>query len=269
MHRRPAVPAQRPSPASVPPAPGALLLLLEGRAPLELAALVASAPWLRRVPRGDGHPVLVFPGMAANDLTTAPLRRFLRSLGYVSTPWRQGANFGPRRGVLQRCADDTRALADHHGEPVSLVGWSLGGLYARELAKQMPEIVRCVVTLGTPFSGPPSATHAWRLYQVLSGQRTHDPALAARLRQPPPVPTTSIYSRTDGIVSWRCSLNEPGPLTENIEVHASHIGMGLNPTALYALADRLAQPIGAWKPFEATGTRRWFFPHAKGAARES
>ena len=81
----------------------------------------------------------------------------------------------------------------------------------------------------------------------------------AQIRRPPPVPTTSIYSRTDGIVAWRCSLNEPGPLVENIEVHASHVGMGMNPLALYAVADRLAQPSGRWQPFAASGARRWFF----------
>ncbi len=81
----------------------------------------------------------------------------------------------------------------------------------------------------------------------------------AQIRRPPPVPTTSIYSRTDGVVAWRCSLNEPGPLVENIEVPASHVGMGMNPLALYAVADRLAQPIGQWRPFDASGARRWFF----------
>jgi pimeloyl-ACP methyl ester carboxylesterase len=240
--------------------PNALLMLLESRAPFEWAALFAAWPWLRRLPRGDGHPVMVFPGMAANDLTTLPLRRVLRALGYVTVPWRQGFNLGPRRGVLERCADDIRALADRHDQPVSLVGWSLGGLYAREMAKELPSLTRCVVTLGTPFTGHPFATNAWRLYEWLSGETAHDPVLHARLRDAPPVPTTSIYSRSDGIVSWRCSLNEPAPLAENIEVHASHVGMGLNPLALYAVGDRLAQPVGQWKPFEARGARRWFFP---------
>jgi pimeloyl-ACP methyl ester carboxylesterase len=251
--------ARRPFAHDDPRPPGPLLMLLEGRAPLEYAALVAATPWLRRLPRGDSHPVLVFPGMAANDLTTMPLRRFLRGLGYATRPWGQGANLGPRQGVLKRCADDIKALADRHGEPVSLVGWSLGGLYAREMAKEMPDLVRCVVTLGTPFSGHARATNVWRIYELVSGQSAHDPEMSARLRIAPPVPTTSIYSRTDGIVSWRCSLNPPSPIAENIEVHASHVGMGMNPVALYALADRLSQPIGAWRPFDARGLRRWFF----------
>ena len=240
--------------------PSALLLALESRAPLECLALLAATPWLRRLPRGDGHPVMVFPGMGANDLTTVPLRRFLRRLGYIPQAWEQGLNFGPRQGVLRRCADSVQALAERHGQPVSLIGWSLGGLYAREVAKQLPERTRCVVTLGTPFAGHPKATNAWRIYQLLSGQSAHDPAMHAGLREAPPVPTTSIYSRTDGIVAWPCSLNEPGPTAENIEVHASHVGMGVNPLALYAVADRLAQPAGQWKPFDAQGLRRFFFP---------
>jgi pimeloyl-ACP methyl ester carboxylesterase len=240
-------------------APNAWLMMLEGRAPWEYAATLAATPWLRKLPRGDGHPVLVFPGLGANDFTTAPLRHFLDGLGYVTHAWGQGFNFGPRHGVLKRCNDDVRALFKRHAKAVSLIGWSLGGIYAREMAKELPEQTRCVITLGTPFTGHPRATNAWRVFELLSGKVAHDPVMIEQIRIPPPVPTTSIYSRTDGIVAWRCSVNEPGPLAENIEVQASHVGMGLNPLALYAIADRLAQPIGQWKPFESTGARRWFF----------
>jgi pimeloyl-ACP methyl ester carboxylesterase len=218
-----------------PRPPGPLLLMLEGRAPLEYFSMLVAFPWLRRLPRGDGHPVMVFPGLGANDATTWPLRGFLRSLGYVTQAWGQGFNAGPRAGVLDRCAADIRALADRTGEPVSLLGWSLGGLYAREMAKEHPEITRCVITLGTPFTGHPRDTNAWRVYEWLTG------------------------TRSDGIVAWHCSINPPGPLVENVEVPASHVGMGMNPAALYAIADRLAQPIGEWKPFRASGARRWFF----------
>ena len=240
-------------------APNAFLMMLEGRAPWELAAMLASTPWLRKLPRGDGHPVLVFPGLGANDFTTGVLRNFLDSLGYVSHPWGQGFNFGPRVGVLERCNSEVRALFKRHAKPVSLIGWSLGGIYARELAKELPEHARCVITLGTPFTGHPKATNAWRLFEFVSGQNAHNPKMLAQIRKPPPVPTTSIYSRTDGIVAWRCSVNEPSPMTENIEVHASHVGLGMNPLALYAIADRLAQPQGQWKHFDPAGARRWFF----------
>jgi pimeloyl-ACP methyl ester carboxylesterase len=244
-----------------PKAPGALLLLMEGRAPWELAATLAASPWLNRLPAGDGHPVLVFPGLSAPDLTTFPLRTFLRSRGYEPYEWEQGFNLGPRQGVLERCRERAEMLAQKHGEPVSLVGWSLGGLYAREIAKEIPQQTRCVITLGTPFSGHPRANNAWRLYELLSGHRLDEAGeLIEQVRRAPPVPTTSVYSRTDGVVSWRCSLNEPSPLTENIGVHASHLGLGMNPLALYAVADRLAQKPGEWKPFEVPGgLLKWFF----------
>ncbi len=240
-------------------APSAWQLLLESRAPLEYAASIAVTPWLRRAPRGNGRPVLVLPGLSANDLSTAPLRRYLKALGYAAHPWRQGFNFGPRPGVMERCAEALRTLADRHGQPVGVVGWSLGGVYAREIAKLHPELTRCVVTLGTPFTGHPTATNAWRLYEFASGQDAHDEALLAQVRIAPDVPTTSIFSRSDGIVAWRCSLNPAGPLCENVEVPSSHIGLGVNPCALYAVADRLAQDPADWQPFAVRGVRRWFF----------
>ena len=240
-------------------APAPWLMLMEGRAPWEYAALLASLPWLKRLPQGDGHPVIVFPGLGAADMTTAPLRNLLEALGYSSDPWQQGFNFGPRDGVLEGCRDLLRRTAERHGKKVSLVGWSLGGLYAREMAKEMPELARCVITLGTPFSGHPRATNAWRLYQMVSGQNVLDPELIEQIRGTPSVPTTSIFSKTDGIVAWQCSINEAAPRAENIEVHASHIGMGMNPLALYAIADRLRQKPARWKPFDVNGARRWFY----------
>lgn len=251
-------------------APGWWQLALESRAPLEFAALVAAMPWLGRLPRGDGHPVVVFPGLGASDLSTAPLRRFLRGLGYCAYAWRQGLNLGPRDGVLDRCRAEVDRVADLHGVPVSLIGWSLGGIYARELAKEMNDAARCVITLGTPFAGHPRSTNAWRFYELVSRQRVADPSLAAQLeqiRKPPRCPTTSIYSRSDGVVAWRASLNAPGPRAENIEVHASHLGMGLNPLALLAVADRLQQDPAAWLPFDPQGRSRRFYPSAGQAGR--
>lgn len=240
-------------------APSPLLMLMEGRAPWELGAALAAGPILAGAPAGDGHPVLVFPGLSANDVSTIPLRNFLRDRGYAPHPWNYGFNFGPRPGVLRGCVEHVRELHEKYGRKVSLVGWSLGGLYAREVAKLVPDLTRCVVTLGTPFTGNPKATNAWRLYEWISEGKVDDPQMQAQLRVPPPLPTTSIYSKTDGIVAWQCSINEPGPLVENIEIVASHFGMGLNPIALYAIADRLAQPEGAWKPFDRSGARKWFY----------
>jgi hypothetical protein len=114
------------------------------------------------------------------------------------------------------------------------------------MAKLVPEDVRCVITLGTPFKGSPRATNAWRVYELASGERV-DSIEDERFAAPPPVPTTSIFSRTDGVVAWQCSVERETATTENVEVEASHIGLGVNPAAIYAIADRLAQPEGAWK----------------------
>lgn len=239
-----------------PPSP--LLLLLEARAPWELAALWVSSPWLRKLPRGDDHPVLVFPGLGANDVSTLPLRQAVSALGYRAHPWSIGFNRGARAGVLDACADLAHKLHAQSGQKVSLVGWSLGGIYAREVAKLCGDAARCVVTLGTPFAGPPKANNAWRLYELLSGHKIDEvPVEFAQLAVAPTVPTTSIYSRSDGIVAWQCSLNEAAAHTENIEVVASHFGLGVNPLALVALADRLAQDPAHWKPFDRPAALRW------------
>lgn len=240
-------------------APGAFLIALEGRAPLELGATLAAWPLLKSAPQGDGHPVIVFPGLGAGDFSTVPLRNFLDSQGYDTYGWDLGFNFGPREGVLQKSLD---RLADIHattGRKVSLIGWSLGGIYAREFAKALPTHVRSVITLGTPFGGDPKATNAWRFYEFASGLKLDDARMLHHLKEAPPVPTTSIFSRSDGVVAWPLSLQRESKQAENIEVVASHIGLGMNPAALYAMADRLAHPEGGWKKFDRAGWRRWFF----------
>lgn len=237
----------------MPEAPGLVRLALEWRAPWEFGASIAAKPLLRLAPKGDGHPVLVFPGLIAPDMSTLPLRRFLKGRGYAAAPWQQGINLGPREGVIDSCLERLRDLYEAHGRSVSLIGWSLGGIYAREVAKVYPDAVRQVITMGTPFTGHPRATNAWRLYEFVTGHKIGAPEIHEPLRAPPPVPTTSIFSRTDGVVAWQCSVEQEGPFTENIEVEASHIGMGLNPMTFYAIADRLAQAEGEWKPFDRSG----------------
>jgi pimeloyl-ACP methyl ester carboxylesterase len=231
-------------------APGIVRLALEMRAPWELGAALLSYPFMRNAPRGDGHPVMVFPGLAAGDFTTLAIRHFLSDRGFSVHAWEQGLNFGPRPGVLEACMDKVRQLHAGSGRKVSLVGWSLGGVYAREIAKMLPDAVRTVVTLGSPFTGSHKATNAWRVYQLVTGEKEIDVERFAALRERPQAPTTSIFSRTDGVVAWQCSMEEETATSENIEVHASHLGMGANPTALYAIADRLAQPEGAWRRFD-------------------
>ena len=241
-------------------APGLARMLLELRAPLEFAASVAAAPWLAIAPRGDGHPVIVYPGFLGSDLSTRPMRRLLRWLGHDAHGWDLGRNLTPSAQVLERAQQRVEEMHAKQGRRVSLVGWSLGGLYARELAKRAPQAVRIVVTLGSPFTGPAQASNAHGLYERLNRGRPRADVSRESLRVAPPVPTTSIYSRSDGIVAWQCSIEDSGAQLENIEVEASHTGLGVNPTALYALADRLAQPEGQWRPFTRTGLRRWVYP---------
>lgn len=239
-------------------------MALEFRAPWELWSVLPSWPALMRAPTGDGHSVIVFPGLSASDGSTLPLRGYLQNLGYDVSGWNQGHNFGPRAGILETAKRQVMDTFEVTGQAVSLVGWSLGGIYARELAKLMPAQVRSVITLGTPFAGSHKSTNAWRLYELTSGRDILRETEQFDLPTPPPVPTTSIFSRTDGIVAWPASLQAPSDLnlcTENIEVFASHIGLGLNPSAWWAVADRLAQAPGQWKAFDRSGrVQRMIFP---------
>jgi len=223
------------------------LLFLEGRAVQELGAFMLLRPWLSAAPRGDGHPVLVLPGLLASDLSTQPLRSFLKAQGYAAHGWKQGRNLGLRPGIEASMLDRIDELYERHGHrKISLVGWSLGGIYARQLAKAFPALTRSVITLGSPFAGSARATRAWRLYEWVSGQRveTCDSHMGGRLAAPPPVPTTAVYSRTDGICAWQCCVERQGPLAESVEVRGSHLGLPHNPLVFHVLADRLAQPLG-------------------------
>ncbi len=243
--------------------PSKALMMMESRALTEFGAFWLMRPWLSITPRGDGHPVLVLPGLLADDTSTQALRGFLNSHGYQAHGWKQGRNVGLRGTVEQDMLARMNELFERHGRrKLSLVGWSLGGLYARQLAKLTPDKVRCVISLGSPFIGSPKATNAWRIYETASGAKLEEQDLIGTgLADPPPVPTTSIFSRTDGICAWQNCLNPEGPEIENIEVHGSHCGLGHLPAAVYAIADRLAQPEGTWKKFDRTsGWRALAFP---------
>jgi pimeloyl-ACP methyl ester carboxylesterase len=239
------------APAYGPPSP--LLTALEGRAWLELVSLLPALPVLDRAPAGDGHPVLVLPGWLAGDVSTRMLRWFLRRRGYHVHGWRLGRNVGATEEIVHGLGRRFHALRRRHDRPVSIVGWSLGGIYARELARRFPDDVRQVITLGSPFADP-SATTPARLYRALLGV---EPGGRRTLAEPIPVPATSIYSRSDGVVAWQSCLDTPGPLRENVEVWSSHCGLGHHPAALLVIADRLAQPAGAWRPFVSRSWQRW------------
>ena len=220
--------------------PNRRLAMTEGpRVLSEIASLMSAAPFLFNAPRGDGHPVLVMPGFGANDRSTRVIRSFLRSTGYGAQPWKLGRNLGPAMSDLpSRLAERLDEVFTDSGEQkVSLVGWSLGGVYARMLAYMHPDKVRQVITLGSPFAG-------------------------RRLRASEPladIPSTAIFSKSDGIVPWQIASQQPSDIAENIEVYGSHIGLGFNSAVLYALADRLANPDGEWRPFKRTGWKRFVY----------
>lgn len=247
--------------------PSALLALTEPhRAFGEFAAFLALRPLMGFLPRGDGHGVLVLPGFMASDSSTGPLRRLLKQLGYEVAGWELGRNLKVTNQRVQEMADCVERLYERTGGKISIIGWSLGGVFARELAKKMPEKVRQVITLGSPIASSPRYTNARPVFEAINGKRPEPMRNGTfrKLPEPPPVPTTSILTKTDGVVHWRGSVQHPHPnaTTENIEVFASHIGLGVNPAVMVAIADRLAQPEGQWAPFEPRGLASLAFPRS-------
>lgn len=232
--------------------PSKWLLLMEARAWAEFAAFLLSVPFLRRLPRGDGHAVLVIPGFGASDSSTLLMRTLLRQLGYVAYGWGRGRNLGMRPAIKDHLAQRMEQLSDLHGGKVSLIGWSLGGVYVREMARHAPQLVRQVITMGSPINGHPDANNVATLFSLLHRNENVNLDWDAfqRRRIPPPVPCTAIYSRSDGIVAWQCSREEPAPNTDNVEVFASHFGLGTNPMVMAVVADRLAQPEKEWRRFQ-------------------
>lgn len=234
------------------------------RAGRELMARVLATPQLRGAPRGDGHPVLVLPGFTGSDNSTRVMRAFLRRLGYYVHAWRLGRNWGPTDRIIDGLAERFLTVSQEHGRKLSLIGHSLGGIYARELARRAPDLVRAVITLGTPVRlGGVVRSNVTPLYRTVSSRHSERVRGAAREgieELPPGVPVTAIVTRTDGVVDWRVCTVDAGPLSECIEVRGSHTGLIHNVAALHVVADRLALPEGAWEPFAArrgVGARIW------------
>jgi len=237
-----------------------LFRLLEPRAVFEWQSFFALRPFLRRLPKGDGHAVVVFPGFVSSDRATRPIRGLLKDLGYQTHGWGLGTNLLFDETLEAEMIALVNEVYKSSGGRVSLVGWSLGGLYAREVAKACEGKVRSVITLGSPISGNTKHSNAHSLFEALNGKPSKaDVSRAASLNTPPTVPTTSIYSKTDGIVAWEGSVQKRGKFTENVEVPASHLGLGVNPLALYVVADRLAQPVAGWKRFDIRGLKRLIY----------
>jgi pimeloyl-ACP methyl ester carboxylesterase len=235
--------------------PSVMLAALEiMRAGFEGWNLLMSGRMLDAAPHGDGHGVLVLPGFATGDESTVLLRSFLRTLGYDVHPWRLGWNLdhltvGSKGEHLTREIDNIHRTT---GRKVSLVGWSLGGVIAREAARRNPQAVRQVLSIGSPIGGNPQANNLGTIYEWLSGNKVNSPATLHRFTLGPQalsMPSSALFSKTDGITAWQNCLAIPDHQTENIEVQSSHFGMLMNPIVFHIIADRLAQAENEWSPF--------------------
>lgn len=236
--------------------------LLEGRALLEIATLPYFLPLLQASPRGDGHPVLLVPGFTATDATMNGLRVFLRSRGYSVEHWGFGQNTGFKLKFSQALEQKVRHMHHRHKKKVSLVGWSLGGVYAYYAAHSAPECVRTVISLGSPLRFTEGDVKVPMLVQALYRYFAHPMGPVAHLanvrakvlKSPPPVPSTCVYSDTDGVVTpGNARIESTDAEHENIWVPGSHCGLGFNAAVMWIVADRLAQPEGNWQPFRPRG----------------
>jgi dienelactone hydrolase len=188
---------------------------------------------------GDGRPVMVLPGLFTSDKRTAMLRRVLGKAGYRSHRWKQGVNMPVKADIFDRL-DARLDRIDRYGpEPITLIGWSLGGLIAREYAKHAPQRVAAVVTLGSPFSGHPRANRAWRAYELFSDHPVDAPPIAGDFARKPPVPTYAIWSPSDGIIPPRAARGLDHERDEAIEVHCGHLGFATAPESLEAILSLL------------------------------
>ncbi|WP_375288384.1 alpha/beta hydrolase [Sphingomonas sp.] len=246
------------------PADGAALVLTRHPPPSKALwaaelprALWSLATWWRRraalaaVPAGDGRRVIVLPGMFNSDLSTAVMRRYLNRLGYRAEGWRLGRNLGVRSVGAE--ADRLLARIEAVGEPVALVGISLGGILARLAAHRRPDLVRGVVTIAAPYAGDGRATNVWRAFELVTGERLTDPAVVARseaIAAPLPVPCTAIWSRSDGLVN---GLICHDPAAKSVEVVSGHYLVQLRPQVLVALAKALGEMGQAPSPLVGEG----------------
>ena len=252
----------RPSPQPIEPPPYQRLAM-ERLAMVEYSTFTMASPLLRLLPKGDGHPVLFLPGFYGSDDSTEQMRAALKRKGHAVHGWRLGQNTGPHAHVIEGTSRRLADLHERYGLKVSLVGWSLGGIFARELAREHPDAVRQVITMGAPFRfRPGDRGHASALYDMIAPREDPFPGrdVGEDDRSPLEVPSTAIYTRTDGIVRWHACIDAAGPFRENIEVFGTHSGLGYNVAAIFAVADRLSQPEGTWTPFRAKRAVRHLYP---------
>lgn len=241
------------------PKPSLLNIIGESRCLFELGFTGLVLPLLSSAPKGDGHPVMVLPGFMASDISTKPLRSFLKHKGYQAYGWGLGRNFGTEivggdQVLSEKLLNQVKAISRKHGQKVSLVGWSLGGILSREIARIIPQYVRQVITLGSPFNGPGGSVSAVaKLFDFINGDIVQtNPKVLSEMLTPPPVPSSALFSKSDGVAHWKACINiEIGPndQAENIEVSGSHTGLGHNFEVIWIVANRLAQSEDNWQPY--------------------
>jgi len=218
------------------------MLIGECRVILEYAALRLALPWLRRsAPRGTGQPVLVVPGFATDDRWTSTLCAFLRDIGYRAHGWGLGRNHGNVGKLIPHVIERVAELSTAHGTPIGLVGWSLGGYLAREVARERTDLVDRVVTLGAPVIGGPKYTASARYYRRkgydVDAIEQH---VEERDAKPIETPVVALYSRSDGVVAWRACIDDKSPRVEHHEVFSSHLGLIFSPVVYRRVAALLA-----------------------------
>ena len=219
--------------------------LLEARFVAEAGVLAAQFPLLvSQAPRGSGQ-VLVLPGFMASDSATVYLRRFLRAIGYTVSGWQLGTNRGRMLDLLPDVVRRVERTVEDGGAPTRLVGWSRGGIIAREVARDRPELVRSVVTLGSPVRGGVGVTTIQSWVKRETGVSAEEIARLMRERQSVPieVPITAIYSKSDGVVAWQACIDETNPRVDHREVACSHVGMACSAVAFREVAKALAEPL--------------------------
>lgn len=214
-------------------------LLGNASMPFDLARTKAQAASLAATIKGDGRQLLLLPGLLASEHRMEPLRAILEAAGFEAHGWGMGRNFGPRVDSLHQIDRRVDQIRRSNGEPVTLIGWSLGGLFAREYAKFARGKVGGVVTMGTPFSGDPRANHAWRIYQLVSGFPVDRPPFTCRREEKPEVPTVALWSRRDGVILPECARGRAGERDHAIEVDCTHMGFAVAPEGILAVGRAL------------------------------
>jgi pimeloyl-ACP methyl ester carboxylesterase len=236
----------QPDPAAVPDPtepPSVRTGLAELGSGLAAIRLVGATPRLLSVPRGDGHTVVDIPGWKAPELSGAPLRAYLRALGYDARGWGFGTNTGDPRRDVERLTRQVLHRVGASGSPVSLVGWSLGGVIAREVARREPGAIRQVITYGTPVVGGARFTAVARAYGAADSSAADAVAKRLDAESPISVPLTAVFTKRDGIVAWQACIDHRTPRAEHVEVASTHIGMGLDPDVWELIARRLARNV--------------------------